>query len=106
MTEWNAAEYARLSALQAAMAEEVLGLLREHLRGDERVLDVGCGNGKVTRKIAALVPRGSVVGVDASAKMIELARKERDPEMKKIIVQYLSMMDSKDATDYMMELIK
>ncbi len=73
MTEWNAAEYARLSALQAAMAGEVLSLLRERLHGDERVLDVGCGNGKVTREIAALVPRGSVVGVDASAKMIEFS---------------------------------
>ena len=73
MTEWNAAEYARLSALQAAMAEEVLGPLRVRLRGDERILDVGCGNGKVTREIAALVPRGSVVGVDASAKMIEFS---------------------------------
>jgi trans-aconitate 2-methyltransferase len=74
VTEWNAAEYARLSALQAAMAEEVFGLLRARLRGDERVLDVGCGNGKVTREIASLVPRGSVVGVDASAKMIEFAK--------------------------------
>jgi SAM-dependent methyltransferase len=55
------------------MAEEVLALLRGRLRGDERVLDVGCGNGKVTREIAALVPRGSVVGVDASAKMVEFA---------------------------------
>ena len=73
MTEWNASEYARISALQAAMAQEVLALLRDRLRGDERVLDVGCGNGKVTREIAALVPRGSVVGVDASAKMIEFA---------------------------------
>ncbi|MBV9885406.1 MAG: methyltransferase domain-containing protein, partial [Acidobacteria bacterium] len=35
--------------------------------------DVGCGNGKVTREIAALVPRGSVVGVDASSKMVEFA---------------------------------
>jgi trans-aconitate 2-methyltransferase len=74
MTEWNAAEYARISALQAAMAEEVLGLLRGRLRGDERVLDVGCGNGKVTRYIAALVPQGGVLGVDASAKMVEFAR--------------------------------
>jgi len=73
MTEWNAAEYARLSALQAAMADEVLSLLRGHLRGDERVLDVGCGNGKVTREIASMVPRGSVVGVDASAKMVQFA---------------------------------
>lgn len=73
MTEWNAAEYARLSALQAAMAAEVLSLLRGRLRGDERVLDVGCGNGDVTREIAAMVPYGSVVGVDASAKMVEFA---------------------------------
>lgn len=79
MTEWNAAEYARLSALQAAMAEEVLSLLRERLRGDERILDVGCGNGKVTREIAARVPRGRVVGVDASAKMIEFAKAGKSP---------------------------
>jgi trans-aconitate 2-methyltransferase len=72
MTEWNASEYDRLSALQAAMAEEVLGLLV--LRGDERVLDVGCGNGKTTAEIAVRVPNGSVVGVDASAKMIEFAK--------------------------------
>jgi trans-aconitate 2-methyltransferase len=74
VTEWNAPEYARVSALQAAMAQEVLSLLRTKLRGDERVLDVGCGNGKVTREIAALVPRGSVVGVDASAKMVDFAK--------------------------------
>jgi SAM-dependent methyltransferase len=48
--------------------------LRGRLRGDERVLDVGCGNGKVTREIAALVPQGGVLGVDASAKMVEFAR--------------------------------
>jgi trans-aconitate 2-methyltransferase len=77
VTEWNAAEYARVSALQAAMAEEVLSLLRGRLRGDERILDVGCGNGKVTREIATLVPRGSVLGVDASAKMIEFAKAAR-----------------------------
>jgi trans-aconitate 2-methyltransferase len=74
VTEWNAAEYARLSELQAAMAEQVLRLLRGKLRGDERILDVGCGNGKVTREIAMLVPKGSVVGVDASAKMVEFAK--------------------------------
>src|SRR6202012_5433986 len=74
MTEWNAAEYARISALQAAMAEEVLGLLRGRLRGDERVLGAGCGKGKVTREIAPLVPQGGVLGVDSSTKMIDLAR--------------------------------
>lgn len=71
MTEWNAPEYARLSALQQAMAEEVLSLL--DLRGTERVLDVGCGNGKVTAEIAARVPQGFVVGIDPSADMIAFA---------------------------------
>jgi hypothetical protein len=46
MTEWNAAEYAQRSGLQGAMAEEVLALL--DLEGPERVLDVGCGDGKIT----------------------------------------------------------
>ena len=76
MTEWNASEYARLSTLQAAMAEEVLSLL--DLKGTEDVLDVGCGNGKTTAEIAARVPKGWVVGVDASADMIAFATAHRD----------------------------
>src|SRR5271170_7121328 len=71
MTEWNASEYARISTLQAAMASEVLALL--DLKGTERVLDAGCGNGKTTAEIAARLPHGSVVGVDASADMIAFA---------------------------------
>lgn len=71
MTEWNAPEYARLSALQAAMAQEVLALLE--LNGTERILDIGCGNGKVTAEIAARVPNGTVLGVDASAAMVAFA---------------------------------
>lgn len=71
MTEWNASEYTRISTLQAAMAEEVLAVL--DLEGNERILDVGCGNGKTTAEIAARVPRGAVVGVDASADMIAFA---------------------------------
>ena len=71
MTEWNASEYARLSALQAAMAEEVLSLL--DIGGAEQVLDVGCGNGKTTTEIAVRNPKCTVVGVDASAEMIAFA---------------------------------
>ena len=76
MTEWNASEYARISGLQAAMAEEVLSLL--DLQGTEQILDVGCGNGKTTTEIAARVPRGGVLGVDASADMISFAAAHSD----------------------------
>src|SRR5277367_387087 len=71
MTEWKATEYARISELQHAMAEEVLALL--DLRDNERVLDIGCGNGKNTSEIASRVPKGSVVGVDFSSNMVAFA---------------------------------
>jgi trans-aconitate 2-methyltransferase len=77
MTEWNAAEYDRLSGLQGAMAEEVLALL--DLKGSERVLDIGCGQGKITAEIAARVPRGAVVGIDPSQDMIDFASSHFGP---------------------------
>jgi trans-aconitate 2-methyltransferase len=80
VTEWNAPEYARISALQKAMAEEVLSLLE--LKGTERVLDVGCGNGKVTAEIAARVPQGTVLGVDPSAEMIAFASNHFGPTVR------------------------
>ncbi len=46
MTEWNASDYSRQSSLQEAMAGEILTLL--DLGGAERILDVGCGDGKIT----------------------------------------------------------
>lgn len=71
MTEWDASEYAKVSALQQKMAAEALSLI--HLEGTERVLDVGCGNGKITAEIAARVPEGIVLGVDVSEEMIAFA---------------------------------
>jgi 2,3-dihydroxybenzoate decarboxylase len=69
MTEWHASDYYRQSGLQQAMAEEQLGLLT--LEGAERILDVGCGDGKITAEIAARVPRGSALGVDPSSSPTE-----------------------------------
>jgi trans-aconitate 2-methyltransferase len=71
MTEWNADDYFRHSSLQAAMAEQVLALLE--LKGIEKILDVGCGDGKITARIAARVPGGSVLGVDPSRDMVRFA---------------------------------
>ena len=71
MSEWNAAEYDRIAALQQAMAGEVLGRLT--LGRSERVLDVGCGDGGITAAVVSRVPSGSVVGVNASQQMVEFA---------------------------------
>jgi trans-aconitate 2-methyltransferase len=69
--EWDAATYRAVSALQAWLADKSLATLA--VTGDERVLDVGCGDGRVSAAIAARLPRGSVLGVDASRHMVEFA---------------------------------
>ena len=71
--KWNAADYAANSVVQQTWARELIAKLK--LRGDEHILDVGCGDGKVTAEIARTVPTGLVTGIDASAEMIGFARK-------------------------------
>ena len=71
--KWNAADYAANSAVQQSWAHELIAKLK--LRGDEHILDVGCGDGKVTAELARAVPRGLVLGVDASPEMIGFAQK-------------------------------
>jgi trans-aconitate 2-methyltransferase len=75
---WDAAAYDRVSAPQLEWANLVLERLR--LRGDETVLDAGCGSGRVTQVLLDRLPRGHVVAVDSSASMVEHAREALDPE--------------------------
>jgi trans-aconitate 2-methyltransferase len=77
MTEWDAAAYNKQSALQKWLADEHLAGL--HLDGTERVLDLGCGDGKITAEIADRLPHGSALGVDPSNAMIAFARQSFGP---------------------------
>ena len=72
LSKWNAADYAANSDLQKSWAEELLAELV--FLGEERVLDVGCGDGKITAGLARRLPRGSIVGVDAAAEMTVFAQ--------------------------------
>jgi trans-aconitate 2-methyltransferase len=72
-TPWDAHTYDRSSEPQQAWASEVLARL-EGIAPDATVLDVGCGTGRVTEALLALVPRGRVLAFDASADMVALAR--------------------------------
>ena len=69
--DWDAATYARVSSPQLEWANEQLARLE--LRGDEVVLDAGCGTGNVTSLLVDRVPRGRVYGVDAAPSMVERA---------------------------------
>ena len=71
--QWNSSDYARHSSAQLAWAAELIDKMK--LPGRETVLDIGCGDGKVSALLAGRVPNGGVVGVDLSGDMIAFARK-------------------------------
>lgn len=75
--QWDAQDYEKNSAQQRLWAQELIPKLA--LRGAEAVLDVGCGDGKVTAEIAAGVPAGRVLGIDLSGEMISLAQARFPP---------------------------
>ena len=70
--DWDATTYERVSGPQAEWATQVIERLE--LRGDETVLDAGCGSGRVTRLLLEHLPDGHVVAVDAAPSMVEFAR--------------------------------
>jgi trans-aconitate 2-methyltransferase len=70
--DWDAATYDRIADPMTRWGEAVLERLI--LVGDERVLDAGCGSGRVTEQLAERLPSGTVVALDGSASMIEQAR--------------------------------
>jgi trans-aconitate methyltransferase len=70
---WKGDDYAKNSESQKSSAEDFIGGL--NLEGMTSVLDVGCGDGKITAAMARAIPEGQVVGVDISSSMIEFANK-------------------------------
>jgi trans-aconitate 2-methyltransferase len=75
--EWDAVTYDRLASPMTRWGETVAGWLE--LEGDERVMDAGCGTGRVTERLIERLPRGRVVAVDGSSAMVEQARARLSP---------------------------
>lgn len=75
--EWDAAAYHRVSEPQVAWGERVLARLT--LRGDERVLDAGCGSGRLTARLLEQLPHGHVLAADLSRNMLAEARAHLAP---------------------------
>ena len=67
-THWNAEVYDRIGTPMRRWAQAVIEDL--HLRGDETVLDAGCGSGSVTLDLLEPLPRGRIYAVDSSPEMI------------------------------------
>lgn len=71
--KWNAQHYKKHSQGQFDRALKIIDQLR--LNGDETILDVGCGDGRITAEIAKRVPHGHLLGIDISQNMIDEAQK-------------------------------
>lgn len=70
--EWDAHAYDRLANPMTRWGSGVLDRLV--LRGDERVLDAGCGSGRVTERLLERLPDGRAIALDASEQMVARAR--------------------------------
>ena len=69
---WDPADYVANSAAQHSWAQELIAKL--NLKGHERILDVGCGDGRVTAQLAKALSSGTATGVDSSEEMLRFAR--------------------------------
>lgn len=74
--QWNGTDYAQNSSVQLSHAERLLANLP--LKGNEKILDVGCGDGKITALLAKRAPQGIVIGIDPSVSMLSKAENIRE----------------------------
>jgi trans-aconitate 2-methyltransferase len=95
--DWDAATYHRVSGPQVEFAVAVLDRL--DLRGDERVLDAGCGSGRVTSMLLERLPRGHVVAVDQAPSMVEHARAALPPDRATVLQAELTELRLDEPVD-------
>lgn len=69
---WNASQYEKHNQVDKNFSNSfVQGI---SLKSNEKILDVGCGDGRITAQLAKQVPQGEVIGLDPSASMITFAK--------------------------------
>jgi trans-aconitate 2-methyltransferase len=95
--DWDARTYSRVGTPQARWAEKVLARL--DLRGDETVLDAGCGSGRVTAMLLELLPEGRVIAVDGSESMVAAAREALPADRVDCIVSDLVGLELDEPVD-------
>lgn len=78
--EFNGKKYEKASVHQKEWGNKLIYEL--NLIGNERILDLGCGDGTLTVNLSGLVPNGFVLGIDASQGMIDVAQKKEKNNLK------------------------
>jgi trans-aconitate 2-methyltransferase len=87
--DWDAVSYQRVSVPHEEWARSILDRLE--LRGDEVVLDAGCGSGRVTSMLIERLPEGRVIAVDGSASMVEQVGSVLRPQDEAMVADLLAL---------------
>lgn len=74
---WNPAQYQKFQSARAAPFDDLLAWL--NVRPGLKVVDLGCGTGELTSRLASLLPGSEVVGIDSSASMLAQASDHERP---------------------------
>jgi len=82
--EFDGKKYQKASTHQKEWGNKLISELK--LKGNEKILDLGCGDGVLTQTLSNLVPDGSVLGVDASIGMIEVAKQKESGNLKFLLM--------------------
>lgn len=89
--EWDASTYDRIPMPHLQWGARTLARLQLH--GTERVLDAGCGTGRVTEQLLQALPGGSVVAVDASRAMLDQLRERLRDYLTRVEVVHSDLLD-------------
>jgi ubiquinone/menaquinone biosynthesis C-methylase UbiE len=73
---WDADEYANASSMQYRQALELIDKIK--FNSKDRVLDVGCGDGKISRYISGFLEQGEILGIDITESMLDYAKKTNE----------------------------
>ena len=82
--EFDGKLYEKASIFQQEWGNKLISEL--NLKGNEDILDLGCGDGLLTAKLAKLAPNGNVIGVDASEGMIKVAKEKEENNLKFLLM--------------------
>jgi trans-aconitate 2-methyltransferase len=89
--EWDARAYDSLPLPHERWGRRTVARLK--LNGDERVLEAGCGTGRDTEHLLRLLPRGRVIAVDGSRRMLDQLRARLDGRLARVEVVHADLTE-------------
>lgn len=89
--EWDSEAYDKLSDPQFGWGMKLMETLP--LRGDETVLDAGCGSGRLTEELLKRLPAGRVIALDSSENMIKTARERLREQLRRVELRHADLTD-------------